>query len=412
MAAAVSAPMIDLKATRTYNVRLGDSIVKGAGSVKQWASVRYNHKPALNKPVGVTSSSKSSGDHDCELVLKDNEREYGYAGTSEDAVHSYVLVIRGDGESTEAVLEELSLSHAFNLTSTPEEKDAGKLKDRYPHIVVEQDDQASLLGDGAAAEMPADPSNPFDYRHFIKAAAQSQIKQVESGTSTPVTHARAVSSTPLARPAKRAGTSALIQQKKRKAPASTAETANAKRIKPSDIAASQRAAASKIAQVAQPKIRVDRKASVRKSSYDDSGELILENDDPPSSRLPSARSAMAMALNGQLTQSQGGPISLRSAASSPASHMESPVPDDIDELGDGFVDDDEEGYLDEQDEDADVEDLELPSPATVHKPSVSAATVTGGDDEDDLDAQLAAAMAEEAMGDGEAMDEEVVSEEE
>ncbi|KAK5725723.1 hypothetical protein LTR15_003913 [Elasticomyces elasticus] len=389
MAAAVSAPMMDLKATSTYNIRLGDSTAKGAGSVKQWASVRYNHKPALNKPVGVTSSIKSNGDHDCELVLKDDGRRYGYAGTSEDTGPTYVLVLRGDGEDTEAVLEELSLSHAFNLTSTPEEKDAGKLKDRYAHIVVEQDDQASLLGDGAAAEMPADPSNPFDYRHFIKAATQSKVKQVESGTSTPVTH-----------------------QKKRKAPVSALDRADAKRVKPSDTAASQRAATSKTAEIAPPRIRVDRKASVRKSSYDDSGELILENDDPPSSKLPSARSAMAMALNGQLTQSQGGPISLRSAASSPASHMESPAPDDVDELGDGFVDDDEEGYLDEQDEDADVEDLELPSPATVHKPSVSAATVTGGDDEDDLDAQLAAAMAEEAMGEGEALDEEVVSEEE
>ncbi|KAK3629089.1 hypothetical protein LTR56_006514 [Elasticomyces elasticus] len=411
MAAAVSAPMIDLKATGTYNIRLGDSIAKGAGSVKQWASVRYNHKPALDKPARATSSIKSNGDHDCELVLKDDEGEYGYAGTIEEIGHTYVLVLRGGGESTEAVLEELSSSHAFNLTSTPEEKDAGKLKDRYAHIVVEQDDQTSLLGDGAASEIPADPSNPFDYRHFLKAAAQSKVKQVESGTSTPVTHARPASSTPLVRPAKKAGTSALIQQKKRKAPVSAADRADAKRVKPSDTAASV-TKSSKIAETAPPRIRVDRKASVRKSSYDESGELILENDDPPSSKLPSARSAMAMALNGQLTQSQGGPISLRSAASSPASHMESPAPDDIDELGDGFVDDDEEGYLDEQDEDADVEDLELPSPATVHKPSVSAATVTGGDDEDDLDAQLAAAMAEEAMGDGEAMDEEVVSEEE
>ncbi|KAK0930940.1 hypothetical protein LTR29_016568 [Friedmanniomyces endolithicus] len=455
--AAVSALMVDLTAPATYYVRLGGSIVKAGDSARSWASVRYNHKPALVDTEQAARSIRSTGKRDAsELLLKDGGKEYGYAGDSTRTEHRYVLLLRGDGEDKEAVLEELNWSHAFNLTSTSEEKDAGKLKERYPYLTPEHDaDDASWRNDtDSTAESPADPSNPFDYRHFLKAAAAAAAAKTKrldlgaarSGTATPTVNSRAASSTPLARPIKRVAGSALVQeQKKRRAPASTAaadRAANPKRVKTGEertSTASQRASAPSISKATEsappPRIRVDRKASVRRPSYDDdSGELILENDDTTSAKLSSGRRAMAMALNGQLGK---GPISLRSAASSPGSYLASPalgravdMEDDGDGIETGVADSSspeetitrtgEPGYLDNDDDedadaDADVEDLELPSPATVHKPSVSATTITGGGEEDDLDAQLAAAMAEEEgvpAGAGLVLEEEEESEEE
>ncbi|TKA82552.1 hypothetical protein B0A55_01206 [Friedmanniomyces simplex] len=457
--AAISAPLIDPTAPATYNIRLGDSIVKAGDSARSWASVRYNHKPVPTDREQATCSIGSAGSKDgSELVLKAGGNEYGYTGDSTSTEHEYILVLRGAGENKEAVLEELGWRHAFNLTSTPEEKDAEKLRERYPQLTLEHDTNASRLDDNnntTIAEAPADPDNPFDYRHFLKAAAAAPKSRrpdtgvlPRSGTATPALHSRAASSTPLPRPLKRTADSALVlPQKKRKVPPppSTAtaaaggdRAASAKRVKAGDERGT-----------GPPKIRVDRKASssssVRRPSHNDddvdSGELILENEEPSKRRHVSGRgrSAMAMALTGQLGKGQG-PISLRSAASSPGVYGVSLGPEGLkigvaesspeETTGRAFSsrrrksggagspedDDDDDGNEEDEiveeeeeddgdDEDADVEDLELPSPATrAHKLSISGATATvtstvtgsaGAGEEDDLDAQLAAAMAEE-----------------
>lgn len=174
-------------------------------------------------------------------------------------------------------------------------------------------------------------------------------------------------------------------------------------------------------------MRLDRKASTRRPSVDDSGELILENETPVTEKPPRAAGAMALALSGQLAQ---GPISLRSAASSPASRNASPMPPRPDGIespaefelgdisspeasakkpraqspGDYFSNADE----DEEDADADVEDLELPSPRQRRKsvgqgggggsgdPMGGGDGGGGGQDEDyDMERELELALAQD-----------------
>lgn len=234
-------------------------------------------------------------------------------------------------------------------------------------------------------------------------------------------------------------------------------------------------------------------ASASASASESGGELILENDDddnnqtshhsrrhdhyddhhqqqkkpgPSSGRQTKNAGAMSLALSGQLGGVEqgggggagggGGPISLRSAASSPASRMDSPAAGtfassgrgrmghhfqsrgaegtEIDLGGDGDGDGEAEGEGepggwcgygrgqgergDEQEDDADVEDLELPSPANATAGQDERGGVEDGnavaeqeeEEEDDLDAQLAAAMAQDDGGGGQA--EQYVQEEE
>lgn len=433
----ISNSNVDLNAPATYSIKLGASILKPAESATKYASVRYNHKPQSQESKKATGSIKPGKDgRGSRLLLQNGGEEYGYTGKSVDVGDGYVLVLRGEGKNVQAVLEKLSSTHAFNLTKTPSEADTATLKDQYPQINAQDEEEDDLFGNEDTSDEPIDADNPYDYRHFLKVAAQQKAKKTDaegprSGIGTPMAQARVASSTPLARPTKRAGDSALVQQKKRKATGSAAEQASTKRAKASqEVAASapQKPTKEPAAKTdPPPKIRVDRKASLRRTSYDDSGELILENETPVSDKRPSGRSAMSLALSGQLGQ---GPISLRSAASSPASHIASPAPvrpegmDGEDgEFEIGVADSPEDATqqyrrpveepedAEMEDDDADVEDLELPSPAAVHKPSISAATVTSAGDEDDLDAQLAAAMAEEEIVPAVAEDEEESEEE-
>ncbi|KAI7198400.1 hypothetical protein D0868_10830 [Hortaea werneckii] len=208
------------------------------------------------------------------------------------------------------------------------------------------------------------------------------------------------------------------------------------------------------------------------ASEESGGELILENDEDPHSRRhhhhndnqqqrqnprPSAKQAknagaMSLALSGQLGGAEQGatggggvgPISLRSAASSPASRIDSPgtfhtsagnrglgrqqqqgnrgaegMEIDLGGAGEeqeeeregegGGWEGDGRGYDGgEEVEDADVEDLELPSPANATAGPDGRDGGEGGDvvveqeeeEEDDLDAQLAAAMAQDDSGVG------------
>ena len=454
--AAVSiAQPIDLTKPANYPIRLGNSILKPSqSSNKRFVIVRYNHKPELRSD-DIRASVKAGKGGESRLKLGDGRNEYSYDGDSVGAGDGYVLVLKGEGKSKELMLERLSGSHAFNLISAPKEQDADKLREEYPQISAHEEGEDAVSGEDEDGEDPLDADNPFDFRHHLKAALAEHAKRPRaeaprSTTGTPLAQPRAATTTPMKRPAKGASNGVFTQQKKRKAPTSSTTTSqpSSKRAKATQppiheptVSAPSKQERAKTE--APPKIRMDRKASLRHtSSYnnhinaekdDESGELILENETPVSEKPPTGRSAMSLALQGQLGNAGGGPISLRSAASSPASHVASPAPlrpdgmgededEEIEEV-DGEGDEepsyefefggsspeeaahpaqrqdfagDEDGDADEEDEDADVEDLELPSPATEHKPSISATTVTGsGMDEDDLDAQLAAAMAEE-----------------
>ncbi|KAK4569327.1 hypothetical protein LTR86_003089 [Recurvomyces mirabilis] len=436
-------PAVDFKAPGTYNIRLGSSFGGKAGAPKKYQSVRYNHRPTLRREEQSTSRiSRNSANTASELLLQDGEDEYRYTGKGQEAEDSYVLVIK-DGK--DAVLEKLSADWVFNLTSTPKQHDNDVLQEQYPHISLNDEADEDLFGDqDEDKETPIDPDNPFDYRHYLKTASEAKSRPVEtegprSTLGTPQ-HPRPASATPISRPVRRTADSALVPQKKRKIQTNPAAAGSAKRTKVADSPATASAKTKPTktqtsrSNEPPPKIRVDRKASVRQlDDEDDDGELVLENGD--STSKGTSRNAMSLALSGQLGEA---PISLHSAANTPNSHIAgSPAPIRPDDIEEEEAEEEENGERtftfemgsspehfgtnpsrnprghNDEDDDADVEDLELPSPAAVHKPSISAATVTNaaaGGDEDDLDAQLAAAMAEEE-GPGVVEDEEESEEE-
>ncbi|KAF2207286.1 hypothetical protein CERZMDRAFT_102569 [Cercospora zeae-maydis SCOH1-5] len=469
MAAAVqSTNLIDLtgKSQAAFPIRLGASIniienkkpADTTTTATRYASIRYNHKPAVLKQSGDVKASIEEGREGNELRLRAKDGEYTYRGNYASEEGAFVLVLRGEGKEREMVLERLDGVHSFNLVSLPGEKDAGTLQAKWPHLsdVVggENGGDDDLFGDDDEAAAPPDDSNPFDYRHFLKVEPpEKPAAAVVAETS------RSSLDTPVVRPAAAAArnppaaTRATKPAAKAKAPAkrkTVAEKSNPKRVKagqePPAAAAgggvtepepdSENPAKVTKATKAKPevpKLRVDRKASIRRPSMDDSGELILENETPVTEKPPKAAGAMAWALNGALSK---GPISLASAASSPglaassASVREVEEPQEYEfDFGDGSEAEDEQdnselvlenaaeendeddaddgtGELVLEDDDADIyEHLTLPSPAQnhqqqqqhhQHRPSSGVSHLPSGEEEDDdMEKQLALAMAAE-----------------
>ena len=417
-AATLSSARIDLGSKETYPIRLGPSILKPK-EAKKLTSVRYNHIPIFKDAKRVHSILRSGKDGAQErLVLKDGAAEYIYVGKNVGSGDKYILLYRKDGNDKELVLERLDACHDFNLIKTPTEPDAAKLVAKFPQLSFDEPDDEDLFGDGGDAEEPVDPSNPWDYRNYLKSSVSKPRGQNAaakgSATSTSQAHSRAASSTPVSRPVKRSETPLVSQ--KRKAPENS--KTNPKRVKagtepPTPASVSSKPAQSK-PKSGVPKVHVEHKrVALPKASLDNSGELILELATPITEKPPKQPSAMALALSGQLGQ---GPISLHSAASSPASRVASPNPPRPEGMGDGeefdigassspeapvksqatLPDEDYFGGDGEDDADADVEDFELPSPAQTHgrRKSIVATTATG-DDDDDLEQQMMAAMADD-----------------
>lgn len=421
-AAAVTPSVIDLKSQATLPIRLGASVLdKSAPNASRFVSVRYNHRPQLRHSDKVEAIVSESGEIGLsKLSLESEDGKYAYLGGHEEDDGSYVLLARGQGKDKELVLERVHGSHAFNLTETPSEHDAATLAARHPHIPVDLADQDDLFGEGDEDE-PLDDSNPFDYRHFLKAELEKpentnpSLDASRSAAGTPLIQHHS-GNTPLRKPAKPA---AKVQPPKKRKTAAVAKP-NPKRVKageeePSALPAGNAKARPK---VEVPKVVLDRKASLRRSSIvDDSGELILENETPVTEKPPK-HNAMSLALSGQLGE---GPRSLMSAASTPGEGVSSSThepeevvetyefelgdssPEHEQDIGDLVVEEEEEENVKDggEDDDEDVDPMELPSPAQGRsRPSVGAAAGNAGGDEvddDDFEQQIAAAMLE---GDG------------
>lgn len=353
MAAALApASAIDLKSSNTYSVRLGASILQENGA-KRYRNVRYNYKPQSAK--GATVSTKllpGKQPNTSSLSVKEGGKEWEYTGRHKELEDVYVLVVSGDGKKV-ATLEKLGSSHSVNLARSPEDNDVDSLARKHPYLPGDESDHEDdgMFGDESDTEDAApDASNPFDFRHFLKSVQEepqreepsSQPNKSTVGTPTPH-HQRTPTVTPMPRSAK--PTPASTAAKKRKTPSAGATRPNPKRVRagedpPPTNTPSTKPPASKPSSTPVPSVRIDRKASLRAppapsiehpssqtlhkaSASEDDGELILENS-TDTKQNPANLSAMSLALSGALGNRGAGPISLRSAASSPASALNSP----------------------------------------------------------------------------------------
>lgn len=434
-AAVVPAPPVDLRAPGNFNVRLGASISKG-NEGKRYRNVRYNHKP--RSAQGATATTKllpGKQANASTLLVKDEDKEWKYRGRHTEGEDMYVLVLGGEGNK-DVVLEKLDSSHAVNLTQSPDDNDEKSLAKKHPYLTDNEsdDDDDGIFGDeGDAEETAPDADNPFDFRHFLKSVEEASKREEASSqpsrstVGTPLQ--RAAINTSVSRPTK--STPAAAAVKKRKTPSAAATRPNPKRVRagedpPNTKPPTSNPSTSKPAAPAVPQVRIDRKPSMHmkptesveqtfhpeEPDYEDDGELILENSSADNTKQNSRH---LLGISGGLSAHGGGPISLRSAASSPgvnspqinASASQSKEEGEEFDFGGGsspapeqyefeFVDDDGD------DEDGDVEDLELQSPTVPEPPRQPAmpsrsrrGSLAGpvGDDDDDMEAQLALAMA-------------------
>ncbi|KAK5011342.1 hypothetical protein LTR28_003818 [Elasticomyces elasticus] len=453
-AAAVSALPFDIRRQAAHTLRLGASVLQPS-TASVYTSVRYNHKPAISDPTDSTCSIvPGSTDQGTILSLKDGDEEYTYSGVQAADKDNYVLI--WDDVKQDLVLEKLDAVHSFNLTSAPWEEDQEKLAQQYPQLGSEIDrsrtstQDEDLFGQNSDSDEDSeddapDPKNPFDFRHYLNMATNGndtspEFQEATVADKSTMSRTGTAHNTPTSRPSKRP-TSVFMSSKAKP------KTAVRDRPQPQQPTKPATGRANKNDK-AIPSVRLDRAATTNlKSDYAsskrkkpshpapdellDDGELVIEGDAHPKKHT---KRSLGLALSGQLST---GPISLRSAASSPASRINTPpqlgtlgrtplgasstttTPDDeetgfelggsdddadTEDEGDGLVspdlspasgkgladaDADAEGSLD-----GDVEDFALGSPAAVHRPSVSQAQVTNEDDDDDLEAQMLMAMEE------------------
>lgn len=85
-----------------------------------------------------------------------------------------------DPEAKAYTLDKLNTDFAFNLCSTPLNKSAKSLATQYPQLETtapapDSDDED--IFDDEAAE--ADPDNPFDYRHYLKHQQSPSLEPIE-----------------------------------------------------------------------------------------------------------------------------------------------------------------------------------------------------------------------------------------
>ena len=423
---------MDLKSNGAHTIRLGDSIQRSTST--QLAAVRYNHRPDIENPDDATLSViQNEHGNGIMLSLKDGDEEYEFQGQSHEDHHTFVLLPDEDGEGF--VLERLDTTHNLNLTSAPWESDRRKLERQYKLLDIEDSDHERLEGaeDSFDDDAKPDDDNPFDFRHYIQSSLASlspAVRPEKLRGETPLQGSQTASrtSTPVARPARKPTSAFPASNRKAKPkPANQPKPASPRveRASHQDVP-SVRLERRGTTQLPRKPVRRPSVDDIQLDNFDDDDDgIVLEGVD---THAQSQRS-LGRALAGTLGE---GPISLRSAASSPGGRVDSPAPvnthrastlgrnrHDEDDIVMGEDDDDEvsprhNGRLHEdedEEDDGDVDDLTLPSPVQEHRPSLSG-TAALADDEDDLETQMLMAMEADYDEPAPAVEEEEESEEE
>ena len=394
--------IFNLSASSSLPVRLGSSILKPEEAQK-FRSVRYNHRPQLEKDRQVSCSVQNADQGKADLVLTNGDTRLRYKAERTTDGARYVLFGRGRGKNKELVLERLQGWHDFNLCKTSSEIGSSELAEQYPRLPIKGDFERGAVDEEDGIEGTADRENPFDFRNYLKETSEV-VEKKNTGSPNKAAASASVAkpnakATPLAKAKKVTDTTTPLPKKRKVTESSQGST---KRVKagaepPQPQPPRSTSTSSKPKPTPDvPAVRLDRKATLRRPSIEDSGELILENE-----TLTSAKPYGAMAI--PLPVALGsGPISLRSAASSPASMNASPMPvqraqtgREDDEIDLGGSSDGSGDETEDHEADAPVDDLEPLPPADAHAERDTASHVTEvpqGEEECDLDKALAEAF--------------------
>ncbi|KAF2086193.1 hypothetical protein K490DRAFT_58171 [Saccharata proteae CBS 121410] len=312
--------LLDPHRNAKYTLHVSDRIAKAKAGDTAYTSVKFNHKPPQTAPERETKiTSNDSPAEPFTLSLTDSTEDgsgtYTYTGNRSSSKKSYVLLF--DAAKQTCTLEPLDAGYTFNIQSTPFEPDAAMLARTYPRIKARKpsvaaaaagtasdaedglfsdaSDAHSAFGDGSPArhdgesdsDTIADENNPYDYRHFLNAAAGHETDggvspHPASAVATPQSHPRP---TPLSqvRNAKDLPTPKpppkQTTQRKRKSPepaalrkpaakpaAATTKPKTTKSSTTSGTSSKPKPSSTQSSTTAPPEIRLDRRASTRITS--------------------------------------------------------------------------------------------------------------------------------------------------
>ncbi|KAK8074653.1 RNA polymerase II transcription elongation factor-domain-containing protein [Apiospora hydei] len=124
---ASQADLVDPTKAGKYPVILSDELL-GKPSTETFTGVRYNHKPDTNPSL---SKLKVAGPSKYDLSYNDNGM-YKYQGSRSGDGGQYVLIF--DPSREVFVLHKVDSLFTMNLTQTPNNNSAAKLRQEFPHL--------------------------------------------------------------------------------------------------------------------------------------------------------------------------------------------------------------------------------------------------------------------------------------
>ena len=358
MAAMTYHQPIDPSKTGRYPIVVNEELLREDRPRKrQRVGIQYNHRPSsLEEQSATVKPSKNRRENNYDLLTgaADGDGGYIYEGIQEP---STCLAIIYDPEKQAFILDKIDAEFRFNLRSTPTNKNASSLATEYPQLDtgepnVEADGR---IGDDAEGEnlddTPADPSNPYDYRHFLKRGASPSPEPSIQYSPAPNHHCRSSPHPTTTSPIRR--------------PRSRTEPTNPSRHRNERYLSQQ------------PREEAD-----ADNEDSDSNELVIDMGDPVPKGKP-WRSALGVLNEGARGS---GPISLRSAASSMSPSVR------------GESDDEKEDKSDHDVEEIDLGESQYAATNQGAAIGEGIANGTGWDDDDDglLEAELEQAMEEQA----------------
>ncbi|MCJ1473775.1 hypothetical protein MMC13_002426 [Lambiella insularis] len=164
-----------------FPILISERLLNGSSTTSAGlTSILLNHQPDPSTTVTETRITPSKSDpHSCDLTIHDaTQRDtFKYIGSQKPSA-KYVLIF--DPEDKTYTLDKIDSDFAFNLCSTPYNKNAKSLASQYPQLETTApapDSDDDDLFENEAAE--ADPDNPFDYRHYLKRRESPSPESIE-----------------------------------------------------------------------------------------------------------------------------------------------------------------------------------------------------------------------------------------
>ena len=408
--------IVNPAAQSRYSVQLSEELLDRENASATFATVQLNHKPSQtgSRKTKITSSGLDSFALDITDKEDGKTSAYHYGGQRKRSKKSYVLVF--DPENQNCVLKPLSESYAFNLESTPWQPSAEILSGEYAQIqstLPSEPDDAEPLESYSDAEI--DESNPFDYRHHLNRSSNKSPSPSPGHLAPP-------------KPAISSNNGARDRSISAPEPPNRARKAPPPKQRPTPAVRLERRASTRTIQKTTGKATTKKGAAGPKSR-----EFISVSDDEDTSSKPTPvpsdieeqeeddygdnnnGGGLEIDFGNSPPHSQrqraltlpvsvkGGPISLRSAANSPSSQINTPRRHREDE--DGLVinlgdaedyaddgDDDDDADMSDAEGDIDVEPISLGSPAHA-KGDGHANGVDQDVDMDDFEAEMMQGLA-------------------